>query len=283
MARWAGRPFRRSLAFLALLVALLPLSGCVQRRLTIRSNPPGARVYIDDYEIGTTPCSTDYVYYGTRKIRLVRDGYETLTVEQRIAPPWYELFPLEFVSENLWPGEIRDEREFEFVLKPQRLVPTTELVGRAEELRRANQTGAPISPLDPTRGSGPAVVPRTRPGYLEPGFVPRELVLPPPAAGGTLPAPVPGSPLPPGGALPPAGSGGIPIPPSGPPGAAPPSGVDPYLPPAGAGGDPFLTAPMGQGSIPPGPGYVPPGPAASRFRTRSAARGLGAPAVSRPQ
>ena len=55
--------------------------GCVQRRMTIRSNPPGALVYVDDYQVGTTPVSTDFVYYGTRKIRLIKDGYDTLTVQ----------------------------------------------------------------------------------------------------------------------------------------------------------------------------------------------------------
>ena len=69
-------------------LALVPLvcTGCVRRRLTVRSEPP-ALAYIDDQEIGTTPVSTSYTYYGTRKIRLVRDGYETLTVLERFRPP----------------------------------------------------------------------------------------------------------------------------------------------------------------------------------------------------
>src|SRR5262245_3745792 len=50
-----------------LVCAMLAQTGCVQRRLTIRSNPPGALAYVDDYQIGTTPVSTDFVYYGTRK------------------------------------------------------------------------------------------------------------------------------------------------------------------------------------------------------------------------
>jgi hypothetical protein len=40
------------------LLTLLAVAGCVQRRMTIRSNPPGALVYVDDYQIGTTPVST---------------------------------------------------------------------------------------------------------------------------------------------------------------------------------------------------------------------------------
>lgn len=54
--------------------AVAAAGGCVQRRMTVRSNPPGALVYVDDYQIGTTPVSTDFIYYGTRKIRLVKDG-----------------------------------------------------------------------------------------------------------------------------------------------------------------------------------------------------------------
>ena len=67
----------RHLLLAGIVVALA--TGCVQRRMTIRSNPPGALVYVDDYQIGSTPVSHDFVYYGTRKIRVVKDGYETLT------------------------------------------------------------------------------------------------------------------------------------------------------------------------------------------------------------
>jgi hypothetical protein len=110
-------------------------AGCVQRRMTIRSNPPGALVYVDDYQIGTTPVSTDFVYYGTRKIRLVKDGYETLTVRQPFPIPWYEIFPLDFVSENLWPGEIRDERVVDLAMMPAAATPPEEVVARAEQSR----------------------------------------------------------------------------------------------------------------------------------------------------
>jgi hypothetical protein len=83
---------------LAAVILSLGQSGCVQRRMMIRSNPPGALVYVDDYPIGNTPVSTNFIYYGKRKIRLVKDGYETLTVIQDIRTPWYEYVPLDFVS-----------------------------------------------------------------------------------------------------------------------------------------------------------------------------------------
>jgi hypothetical protein len=132
--------------------------GCVQRRFTVRSNPPGALVYIDDYPIGTTPVSTDFTYYGTRKIRLVKDGFETLTVLQPVPTPWYEMPGIDFVSENLVPGEIRDERILDYQLQPQVIVPTEQLIGRAEELRRGAHSSAPAPTLPPAN-----FVPQTEP------------------------------------------------------------------------------------------------------------------------
>jgi len=118
--------------------------------MTIRSNPPGAFVYVDNYPIGTTPVSTNYTHYGTRSIRLVKDGYETQTVEERIAAPWYQVPPLDFVSENLVPGEIRDHRTLDYQMQPQMVVPADILLDRAEDLRgRAGTTGMfQTSPLD---------------------------------------------------------------------------------------------------------------------------------------
>lgn len=144
------RPYGRQMpAIMAAVLCFALLPGCVQRRLTIRSDPPGALVYIDNYEIGTTPVSTDYLYYGTRQIRLVRDGFETLTVEQPIPPPWYEVFPVDFVADNLVPAEIRDERTLNFRLAPQRIVPTGQLRQRAEELREGSRAAAVSPALGP--------------------------------------------------------------------------------------------------------------------------------------
>ena len=121
-----------------------------------------------------TPCSTSSTYYGTRKIRLVKDGYETLTVNQPIPAPWYEWPGIDFVSENLVPRDIRDERALTFNMQPHMVVPNDILLTRAEELRRdakspsgmaaANVTTAPI--LGPGRGSlliPPVVVPEALP------------------------------------------------------------------------------------------------------------------------
>lgn len=113
-------------------------SGCVQRRMTVRSNPPGALVYVDDQAkpIGVTPCSHDFTYYGTRKFRLAKEGYETVTEMRDIPAPWYEYPGFDLVSENFVPGQIRDQRTLDFNLTPQLVISSDQILSRGEELRR---------------------------------------------------------------------------------------------------------------------------------------------------
>jgi len=165
--------------------ALFPAAGCVQRRMTIRSSPPGALVYVDDYQIGTTPVSTDFIYYGTRKIRLVKDGYETLTVRQPFPMPWYQIFPLDFVTENLWPAEIRDERVVDLAMTPAAALAPESVVARAEQVRlAAGSLPTPPPPPPPAAPLIPQPIPAPPP-MIAPGGQP----LPPPSGGLLLPAP----------------------------------------------------------------------------------------------
>jgi PEGA domain len=130
----------RLLLALALFIAL-GSTGCVRRRLTVRTQPPGAQVFVDDQEIGTTPCSSSFVYYGTRKVTLIKDGYRTETLYQKINPPWYQIPPLDFASENLLIQELRDERIVDVQMVPQEIVPQAKLLERASALRNGALTG----------------------------------------------------------------------------------------------------------------------------------------------
>lgn len=172
--------------------------GCVQRRMTVRTNPPGALLYVDDYEIGVTPISTNFTYYGTRKIKLVKDGFETLTVMQSFPPPWYDFFPIDFVSENLVPGEIRDQRTLDFQLKPQVMIPSDQLRARAEELRRSTHASAvvpaggsvPVGSPVPNAGGQGVANPPVFPPYPQPSAA--EVLPVPQGVGGQPIHPLPG-------------------------------------------------------------------------------------------
>ena len=134
-------------------VMLLSTTGCVERRMTIRSDPPGALAIVDGQELGFTPVSTGFLYYGTREIKLIKDGQKTLTVLEKIDPPWYEIFPLEFVSDVLIPWRIHDNRDLNYRLQPQTVVPTEQLLRNAEDLRQQGQS--PALPEAETSDWGP--------------------------------------------------------------------------------------------------------------------------------
>ncbi len=137
---------KRYAAPVLLLLAVLQL-GCVRRRMTVRSNPPGAVVYVDNRRIGVTPVSTAFTYYGTRRVQLVKDGYESVTKDHKFTTPWYQWIGLDFVAENLWPIETRDERILDFQLSPQQSIPPTKILARAEQLRTSAQQDLLTQPL----------------------------------------------------------------------------------------------------------------------------------------
>jgi PEGA domain len=128
------RARRRSMIVL-LVVGLGLACGCVERRYTVRTDPPGAQVIVNGESIGPAPASHNFYYYGDREITLVMQGYETKTIIQPIKAPWWDNYLTEFFSENLIPFVIRDEQDFTYKLEPAR-IPTEEAVhGRADALR----------------------------------------------------------------------------------------------------------------------------------------------------
>ncbi len=125
-----------SLTLLFAAAGFSALPGCVHRRLTVTSNPPGARVLLDGNEVGETPTSVDFTHYGTREIVLQKDGYDTLKTMQKVPAPWYQILPFEFFADNLLPFQLTNRHEFTYQLQPSStIVPTQELLGRANSLR----------------------------------------------------------------------------------------------------------------------------------------------------
>ena len=134
---------------LTVLIALTLLTtGCVQRRLMVRSQPEGAFLTIDNQPIGYTPVSVPFTYYGTREVQLEKDGYKTIKVQERVKPPWYEYFPINFFAENFSPREIRDTRLLDFTMQPREQVNQNYLYDRASQLRGDVQRGTVTAPID---------------------------------------------------------------------------------------------------------------------------------------
>lgn len=136
-----SRARRNSVVVLALL-GTAGLTGCVERRYTIRTNVP-AVAYVNGEEVGPTPASRSFVYYGDREIILNAPGYQTLKVVQPIDAPWWDNMLTEFFTENLVPFTFRDERVYQYNLVPYSLPPVEGVVDRGANLRQQAQSPPP--------------------------------------------------------------------------------------------------------------------------------------------
>ncbi len=132
---------------LAAAICVLAMTGCVERRMIIRSNPEGAFVSIDRQPIGYTPVVVPHTYYGTREIQLEKDGYKVTKVQQRIRPPRWDRFPISFFTNNFAGRELRNETLLEFQLEPRIQPNENLLLDRANQLRDNIQRGTLEKPI----------------------------------------------------------------------------------------------------------------------------------------
>ena len=69
--RMGAMPRRCHLSLL--LLGCLTGAGCVQRMIKITSDPPGALVRLNDEEVGRTPVTVPFTFYGVYDVRLHRE------------------------------------------------------------------------------------------------------------------------------------------------------------------------------------------------------------------
>jgi len=85
-------------ALLLTIVCLLCV-GCVQRTISITSDPPGALVWLNDDEVGRTPLTVPFVFYGVYDVRMEAEGYHPLWTKQKAKAPWWETPGIDLFAE----------------------------------------------------------------------------------------------------------------------------------------------------------------------------------------
>ncbi len=104
--------------------------------MKIRTEPEQALVTINDEEVGVSPVSFSFTWYGDYDIIVRKPGYETLKTHYRVDAPWWQFPPVDFVAEVLVPTMIRDERELPtFALTPTSQPTVKEMVERSVQMR----------------------------------------------------------------------------------------------------------------------------------------------------
>ncbi len=120
-------------------LALFALTGCVERKLTINTQPQGAIVWLNDEEIGFSPVTVEFSWYGDYKVRAEKDGYDILSTHRVLKAPYYDGFPIDFFAEILWPGQIRDHYEWDFDLAPYTPASRPDLIMAAQKMKNTAQ------------------------------------------------------------------------------------------------------------------------------------------------
>lgn len=124
-----ARPVRSLIAFLL----LAPAAGCLERRVSINSDPPGATVIVNDVELGRTPLEAGFTHYGLYDVRVEKDGYEPLRTSARARAPLHEYPPVDLAATAL-PATFSTVVPWRFTLTPASEADAG-LLDRARDLR----------------------------------------------------------------------------------------------------------------------------------------------------
>ncbi|MBN2316761.1 MAG: PEGA domain-containing protein [Sedimentisphaerales bacterium] len=120
-------------------IPLAFLSGCVERNLTIKTHPEEALVVLNDEEIGLSPVTVNFNWYGDYCVRIQKEGFETLNTHRELKGPWYDAFPFDFFAQIINPNRIVDSYEWTFNLAPKRQISREELIQNAREMQNQLQ------------------------------------------------------------------------------------------------------------------------------------------------
>lgn len=135
--------FRRCLVAPLLPCASLFVGGCLDRTVTINTEPQGAIIWLNDQEVGRSPVTTGFQFYGAYEVRAHKEGYEPLTAVRVAHSPWYEYPGPDLVAEAL-PTQIKNRVVWDLKLTPlpgpdQQAEAEAALVNRARAYRAEHE------------------------------------------------------------------------------------------------------------------------------------------------
>ena len=126
----------KNIALFALLLSFLTFAGCVERRLTINTNPQDALIELNDEEIGRSPVTVSFNWYGDYNVRATKTGYATLKTNKVLKRPMHDRPPFDFIAGVLNPKKIVDSYEWTFDLAPMQTPERDDLIKDAINLQK---------------------------------------------------------------------------------------------------------------------------------------------------
>ena len=127
-------------------VACVVMTGCVERTIRITSDPPGTLVYLNDEEVGRTPVTVPFLFYGTYDVRLEHEGYRPLWTATKAQAPWWEAPGPDLIAEMI--PHLQAQQKWHFVLDVIPYADDQAVIDRGKQLRAMINTGQDPSPLN---------------------------------------------------------------------------------------------------------------------------------------
>jgi hypothetical protein len=130
----------RTCLIIPLFLSIVLLVGCVQRTIRVTSEPEGARVWLNDVEVGRTPVEVSFTFYGEYDVRAEHPGYEPYSGSREAKAPLWQYPVVDLVAEAI-PADFEDVVEWHVVLEPRldagmdRDEAERSLLERAREMR----------------------------------------------------------------------------------------------------------------------------------------------------
>ncbi len=142
-ARVLGSLRRYALRMRLVLAAtlLLSLCACVERRLRVATDPPGALIRINGREVGVSPLTWSFEHYGTILIEAELPDRAPARRVFVLKRPGYQYPVVDFFADVAAPWTIRDDHAVMLALPPKRELTEDEVVaeiaGLTERAARA--------------------------------------------------------------------------------------------------------------------------------------------------
>lgn len=148
-----ARPIpRRLAAAAACALAAGAAGGCLERRVYITSDPPGALVTVNNQQVGRTPTDFDFEWYGTYDVVLELEGHEPLITTGKAEVPAHEIPPLD-LGATILPVKFTSETRWHYTLTPVK--PDADgLLERAKQLRERLPEPTPAPEPSPAAEPG---------------------------------------------------------------------------------------------------------------------------------
>jgi hypothetical protein len=108
--------------------------GCVERKITIITEPSGALVALNDEEIGTSPVTVGFEWYGDYNVRITKEGFQTLNTHQNLKRPLRDRAPLD-LFDDMFNTRI-DEYTWTFKLQPYQQIQKDQLIDDAVKMQK---------------------------------------------------------------------------------------------------------------------------------------------------